>query len=134
MSAVVNQATGQARSLDRIPETPTPLTERDVQNPGNVVRLFAGLLRDVARLLGRWTPRHVDFEGIVSTGTAIAPQRVRLTHGFNGQVRWWPVDVLGPGSATVPMIIRDETDDDPNTIALDFYYAATFTIRVEEAG
>jgi hypothetical protein len=43
--------------------------------------------------------------------------------------------VLGPGSATVPMIIRDETTvDDRNTLTLDIYYAATFAIRVEEAG
>jgi hypothetical protein len=135
VSANVDYTTGAVARLDRVHGIPAPLTERDVQDPTVLVRVLVGLLRDVARLLGLWRPRRVDFTNIVSAGTAMAPERVRLVHKLNGDVRWWPVDVLGPGSATVPMIIRDETTvDDRNTLTLDIYYAATFAIRVEEAG
>ena len=128
MSAVIDHVTGKGRSLDRIPETPTPLAERDVEDRSTVVRLLSGLLRDVARLAGRWTPRHVDFVGVVldATGTALLP----LHHGFGGVVRFWIVDWDGAAAHNV----RKHTSTTNHVLVLTSTSAGTATVRIEEAG
>ncbi len=135
MSANVDYTTGAVTRLDRVAGNPAPITERDAEDSSFLARTLVGLLRETARLTGLWRPRRIDFTNIVSAGTAMAPERVRLVHNLNSDVRWWAVDVRGPGSATVPMIIRDETSvDELTALTLAIYYEATFTIRVEEAG
>lgn len=132
MSAVVT-STGVARSLDRIPESTAPLTEKDVQEPITLARLVLGLLRDVAKILGRWRPRTTDFEGIVSTGSAGTPVSVRLVHNFGTNVRWWVTDCQLAGVVVVPLVMRTAASD-LNTLTLSIYYPATLSFHVEEAG
>lgn len=131
MSANVSPQ-GTVRQLDRIPQPPSPVTDETVKDAPTLARLVLGLIRDVSRLLGYWRPRRMDFEGLVSTGTDVAPQSFRLTHGFGGAVRWWVVDRRSSGAVAVPY--EDRTDDDPDVITIRIFYEATVTVRVEEAG
>lgn len=141
MSVNVN-AQGVVRTLDRIPEPATPLTEQDVQAPKTLVRLLADIIQSIAKLSGLWRPKRVDFEGLIvdETGTT----KYRLTHGLNGPVRWWPVDWVLDATAFAALGItgmpgagaslsRDSTSDS-NTLVLVSYFPGTVTVRIEEAG
>jgi hypothetical protein len=131
--AVVNQATAKVRQLDATRGSPTPVTEQTVKDAPTVVRLVTGLLRDVSRLLGAWSPRTLDFENIVSTGSSGSPQTFQLIHGFDSNVRWWVIDITNRGTTSITLIDRT-LPDDSNILTLRFYWPATFCIRVEAAG
>jgi len=128
VSANVDFRTGRFKTLDRIPETPTPLTEPDVQDAPTLTRLIVGLLRDVARILGGWRPRRIDFFNVAldDTGTTL----FRLEHRFGGAVRFWVVDWDG---ADPPNVRKDATTTD-KVLVVTSTSEGTATIRVEEAG
>lgn len=134
MSANINYATNTVRTLDRIPETATPLTESDVKDASNLVRLFSGLLRDVQRLLGLWRPKRIDFTDVVSEGSTLAAHTIELAHGFGCEVRWWIVDTQTTGGLISVTYVRREPESTADVLVLSFYYPGRFTIRVEEAG
>lgn len=132
-AANVDQVTGTVRQLDTIRNAPTPMTEQTVTDAPSVVRLVGGILRDLSTLLGRWAPRRIDFENVISTGAAGAPYTVQLTHNFNSNVRWWLVDLTNRGATVAPVMDRILTSD-LNVLTLRFYWPATFTVRVEASG
>ncbi len=134
MSANVTSG-GVVRQLDRKAAPDEQITEEQVQDPPRLARVLMDMLRDVAILKRRWTPKRLDFQGIVSTATDIAPQDFRLEHGFGGSVVWWPVKVVFTAGTTivVPYIYELPTSSE-NTLILRVYYPGTLTIRVEEAG
>lgn len=132
MSANIDTRTNITTKLDRVPQAKTPLTERDVGDASVLVRVIDGLTRDVARILGLWRPRRLDFTSITLVDSTT--ERTRLTHGFGGPVRFWIADI-GPITAGAWGLVRDEDDSDDNTLSLRSYMDATaVTIRVEEAG
>lgn len=119
---------GDVRKLDRVPEAPAPVTERDVTDATWLVRTLIGLARSVARLEGVWRPRRIDFEdrAVVDDGTTL----YRFEHRFAAPVRWWPVDWESDGAVA---LVKDDSSD-TNTLVLRSYQIGTVTIRVEEAG
>lgn len=132
MSAIV-PAYGPIRQLDGRREPDEQVTPEQATDPDRVSRILMKILRDVAELKRRWFPRHIDFEGLVSTGTDSAPQRFRLGHNLKADVRWWVIDTRNANTVVVTLINRAPSSD-PNTLILDVYYEATLTIRVEESG
>jgi hypothetical protein len=116
------------QQLDKLPEPDEVITPEDVQDVDRVARLFARILRDIARLTRAWKPRRVDYEdrSVDSTGTT----KYRLEHRFGGRVRWWPV---GWSGAAAPAL-SEHADSDTNTLVLTSTSAGTVTIRIEEAG
>lgn len=133
MAAVID-STGTPRQLDGRAEPEVVVQEADVQDATKLARMLAWLLREVAALRRRFSPRRIDFEDQVSTGSAGSPATIRLEHGFGGRVRWWVVDVTTPGVIAVPYIYNDTTLTDENTLVLRVYYPSTITFRVEEVG
>lgn len=128
MSANVNDA-GEVKQLDRKAEPIEQVTEEQVQDSPRLARLLMGLLRDVADLKRRWSPRRIDFEDRVVDGTATT--KYRFAHGLDGRVRWsvvgWKDAVAGHG-----LVQHEDTDD--GTLVLISYVAGTVTVRVEIAG
>jgi hypothetical protein len=133
MAAIVG-SDGTVRQLDGRAEPEVVVQEADVQDATKLARMLAWLLREVATLRRRFYPRRIDFEDVVSTGSAGSPATIRLEHGFGGRVRWWVVDVTAPGVIAVPYIYNDTTQTDANTLVLKVYYPSTITIRIEEVG
>lgn len=121
------------QQLDRPAQPDENIVEQDVREPRRLLRWLLTLFRRVAGLERRWAPRRLDFEGLASTGTNIAPQDFQLAHNFNGEVRWWVVDAQSTYSVTLPLVLRVNAND-PNVLTVRFYYSGTFTVRVEEAG
>lgn len=123
-------ASGAVKQLDGKAQPDQIVTESDVQQPRKLARLLSDLLKDIAALKRRAYPRRIDFEDIVvdATGVTAIPMR----HGFNGRVRWWPVDWRAVGTSG-PQLNRGSATD-ANTLVLVSYAAGTVTIRVEEAG
>jgi hypothetical protein len=128
MSANIDYESGRVTRLDRLPEARTPLTEGDVKEPATLVRILDGLLRDLAKVLGLWRPRRLDWVDVTldATGTTL----FRFEHRFDGVVRFWVVDWDGAAAHNV----RKDTTTDDNTLVLTSTSAGAATIRVEEAG
>ncbi len=132
MSANVT-ADGVVRQLDRRPEPDENLTESNVTDPRLLTRFLLRLFRDVSTLKRRWAPARIDFRDVVSTGTAMAPTAVSLTHSFGAPVVYWIVRTtnLGAGSLKIAEELSTSTD---NRLDLNLYITGTMTIRVEESG
>jgi hypothetical protein len=128
MSANIDYESSRVTKLDRLPEARTPLTEGDVKEPTTLVRILDSLLRDLAKVLGLWRPRRLDFVNVPldATGTVT----FRFEHRFDGVVRFWVVDWDGAAAHNV----RKDTTTDDNTLVLTSTSAGTATIRVEAAG
>lgn len=124
---------GTVVPLDRAPEAGETMSEARVKEPKTLAAYLLRFARDLRALRKRWAPDRLDFEDVVSTGTAASPQTVRLEHHFGKAVRWWMVRCTAAGSVTVPLI-NETTGSDDNTLVLSVYFPATLTIRVEEAG
>lgn len=127
MSANIDAA-GEVKQLDGRVEADEVVTEADVQVPLKLSKLLIRVLREIATLRRRWSPRRIDFEGVDldATGT----KRFRLPHKFNGRVRYWPVEWAG----AAPYNIARDPATDVNTLVLVSTSAGIATIRVEEAG
>lgn len=132
MSANVS-SDGTVRPLDRPAQPVEGLAEKDVRETSLLLKWLLNVLRRLAGLERRWSPRRVDFEGVRSTGTTGAAVTLELQHNIGGEVRWWVVDVQSPGAITTPFVYRINAGD-PNVLSLRCYYTATLTVRVEEAG
>ncbi len=126
---------GDVQQLDRKTVPDQIITLETVQDPEQLVRLLEQMLQRNAVLERRWAPRRVDFQGLVSTGTDIAPQDFRLNHGLGVSVVWWPVKVAFTAGTTIviPYIYELPTST-KDTLILRVYYPGTLTIRIEEAG
>ncbi len=125
MSAIVNGTT--TRQLDRPAATNESVTEKDVAELPKLARLLQRILTDLSDLKRRFWPREIDFEDVSvdNTGTT----KYRFEHGFNGRVRWWPVD-----AETAAPALKRHADTDANTLVLVSSATCTVTVRVQEAG
>lgn len=132
MSAVV-EADGTVRQLDRRPEPDENVTEQSVRNPLLLTRFILRLFRDVSTMKRKWMPRHIDFRGVVSTASALSPETVYLDHNLGGPVVWWFVRVQDIGTGSLKLA-EETTETTENRLALKFFFDATVTVRVEEAG
>lgn len=124
---------GEVRQLDRASQPDENMGEQDVRDTSRLLRWMLNLFRRVRAVESRWSPNRIDFEGRVSTGTALAYDTIQLQHNFNGEVRWSVVDVQEPGTVESSLIYRVEATD-PNVLTLRCHFPATLTIRVEQAG
>jgi hypothetical protein len=126
--SVIVPFVGKMRVLDRALPPGEQVTPDEAKDPHRLARAFTNVLRDVALLRRRWSPRRVDFEDwpVDATGTT----KYRFEHKFDGRVRWWPVDWSG----SVAPILLKHTDTTANTLVLTSKAAGTVTIRVEESG
>lgn len=127
MSAIV--ASGQTRQLDRQAEPDEQVTPEYVADQERMARLLMRILRDLALMKRRFWPRRADHEDRVVDGTGTT--KYRFPHGYNGRIRWFPVD--WSGATAGPRLVR-HADTDNNTLVLVSYTAGTVTLRVEEAG
>lgn len=130
MSAVTVPSIGKAKALDGRAAPDEVVTEENVQDPKKLSELLVRLLRDVASLKRRFSPRRIDFEDVAVGG---AGATVSLQHNFGGRVRWWIVD-WSDASGTRSNIYRDTTLTTANTLVLVSLVVGIATIRVEETG
>jgi hypothetical protein len=133
MSAIISVRDRTVRQLDRRAEPDEQVTEEQVKDPPRLARMLMSILRDIATLKRRWTPRSITFRDIVSTGSSGSPQIFRLTHNFGGAVEYEVVDIALPGTVAVPLVSR-AVSSDQNTLVVQVYYEATLAIRVTEGG
>jgi hypothetical protein len=119
----VTQLGGKAAPTDVV-------TETDVQDPAKLARMIARVVGDVAALKRRFAPRRVDFHDIT---TAAGGTAIRLEHGLNGRVVWWPIDYQMTGATVAPILQRSSLTD-ASTLVLLSYTTGTVSIRVEEYG
>lgn len=129
--ASVRDAT--SKQLDSRPQPDEVVTNEDVADAPKLARLLTRILSELAALRRAWSPRVITFRDIVSTGTNVSPQTVRLTHGFGSAVEYEVVDIANPGVVNVTLVSRDSTSD-ANVLVVKVYFAATIAIRVTEAG
>lgn len=129
MSAARIDSAGNVTPLDGKAGARAVLTAEDAKDADKMARLVAGLLDDVAELRRRHAPRRIDFEDITTTSGGT----VRLHHGFGGPVVWWLVDYQIIGGAAAPVVQRDTTNSDSDTLVLLTYSTGITTIRVEAA-
>lgn len=129
MSAAVITSDGTVRQLDARAGEPIVVTSEDVQDPEKLARLVQDAHREIASFRRRFAPRMTEFEDLEVT----AGDPLRVTHGFGGRVRYWPVDwrPTTPGDAP---IFDKNTDTDEDTLVLDVGNAGIVTILVREAG
>jgi hypothetical protein len=127
MSALVDRS--GVRQLDTKAQPDSAPTEDEVQDPSKLVRIVAGLLKDVATLKRRFVPRRIDFRDITvdGTGTTI----YRFVHNFGGRVNWWVLDWRNAVFSAQPIYSNSSTND---VLMLTFLTIGTISIRVEEAG
>ena len=132
MSANI-RADGESLQLDKRAASQDLVRPEDVTDASKLARMISRSADEIAAVKRRWSPRRVDFEGIVTAGTINDPQRFALAHNLNGPVRWWIVRLTNPTGASNTLLVEvDGTDE--NTLVLDAYFPATITLRVEEAG
>jgi hypothetical protein len=125
---VASLISGKSRQLDRKAAADELVPESDVTDASKLAKLLTRLVKGLAEIQRRFTPRRTDFEDVlVPTG-----DYVQFPHGFGGRVRWWVVDKAG----AEPSLLRDYPDgrSDANTLVLYSYTEALVTVRVEEAG
>lgn len=139
MSANYSFTNKRNRQLEKPTEPQEIVKPEDTQDATKLSQLLQRVLKQVTVLVRRWAPNRLDFEDIVVAGSSGTPEQIRLTHMFDGPVRWWVVNARSGGTVALPYI--QEAHDgsgvplsDRNTLVLDVYYEATLTIRVEEAG
>jgi hypothetical protein len=128
MSAAIVNAVDTVRALDRRAEPNEEVTPEQAKDPERLSRLLMRVLRDIAALMRRWSPRRIDHEDrdVDASGTTLH----RFPHGFGGRVRWCVVDWEG---AAAPALSKDASSDE-STLVLVSYESGTVTIRIEEAG
>lgn len=127
MSAVF--ASGKVRQLDKLSRPDDQITEEQVKDPERLSRMMQDILRNIAKLQRRWSPRFAEHEDVQVDGTGTT--KYRFAHRFGKRVRWWPVDWA---DATGGAQLVEHSDTDENTLVLVSYEAGTVTLRIEEAG
>jgi hypothetical protein len=128
------------RQLEKPTEPEEIIKPEDAGDTTKLSQLLQRILKKLTELGRRWAPHRLDFEDLVVAGSDVSPETIRLTHMFDGPVRWWVVNTRSGGTIALPYIQESHEVttgvplSDRNTLVLDVYYEATLTIRVEEAG
>jgi hypothetical protein len=139
VSANISTLTTIIRQLDSKKQPDEVVKPVDVEDSTKLAQLLQRVLRRQTEIERKWMPRHIDFEDKVCTGSDVAPEAIRLTHMFNGPVRWWVVAYKSGGTVALPYI-QEAVDanaiplSDLNTLVLSVYFEGTITVRVQEAG
>lgn len=139
MSANYSFINGRNRQLEKPTEPQEIIKPEDTEDSLKLSQLLQRILKHLSDLTRRWAPNRIDFEDVVVAGSSVSPETIRLTHMFDGPVRWWVVGTRNGGTVALPYIQESHDGSgnplsDRNTLVLDVYYEATLTIRVEEAG
>lgn len=134
MSSAKIDSSGKVTQLDGKGAPEEQITEEYVQDPPKLSRLLTRILAVLTPLSRAWSPRRIDFEDVVSTGTSGSPQSLSFSHKFGGRVRWWVVDQSSSGTVTLPLVLKDTAKTTADILYLNVYYPMTFTLRVEESG
>lgn len=134
MSAAKIDPSSRITQLDGKGAPEEQITEEYVKDPPKLSRLLTRMLAVLTPLSRAWSPRRIDFEDVVSTGTSGSPQSLSFSHKFGGRVRWWLVDQYSTGTISLPLVLKDNTKTTADILYLNVYYPMTFTLRVEESG
>lgn len=132
MSAIVNIAARNMRTLDGKTEPEETITAADVSDSQKLARLLTRVVKALASQRRRFHPRWTVFEDVKvdATGTT----KYRLVHNFDGLIRWsvvgWKATAPGAGGSE----IDQHVDSDEDTLVIVSARAGTVAIRVEEAG
>lgn len=130
MSSVIDMRARTSRTLDASVQSEETAQEPDVADVPRLARLLTRMLRDIAALKRRFSPRVITYVNldVDATGTTV----YQLVHKFGGPVAWWPVG-WSSGSSDCPKL-RESGTPDRDTLSLISHVAGTVAIRVEELG
>ncbi len=127
MSAIV-QLNGKVRQLDQRADADEQVQPDEVGDATRLARRLMWILGNLRDLRRRWRPRSADFEDrtVLGDGTT----KYSLPHGFNGRVRYWPVEWVGAAAPN----LRRHAESTANVLVVTSTSAGVVTLRVEEAG
>jgi hypothetical protein len=124
-----SELVGEVRQLDTFSEPKEEITVEQLDDKPRVARVLMSILRSLATLLGRWSPRVVDFRDLVTTGDTVTPSRHSLNHKLGAPVNWWLVK-----SSSAALAREATSESNSNTLVIDVYGSSVLTVRIEEAG